>query len=150
MGCDSRKFESTDPEFDFLVSSFQKDHKEFLNKDINLDVPINFSDIGDAAAHCYIYMDGKNEILVNKTLWTRFKDGSKKALIYHELGHCALGQKEHRNEYIKTKISSSMKASIMNEFATNTLRSESDSNFEVNEFYLYEFFHKDQSIWEQF
>lgn len=148
IGCEQRQFDSIDPIFEPYVNSFKVDHKDFKGKEISFDVAINFSNnIGEANAHCYIYANDKNEILVNPTWFNRISEGSKKALIYHELGHCALKQK-HRDERIKTKISSSMKASIMNSNAFGTL-TENDEN-ETNEFYLYELFHKDQSIWEQF
>lgn len=33
-------------------------------------------------------------ILINETMWARLKDYQRKELVFHELGHCAMG-KEH-------------------------------------------------------
>lgn len=152
VGCDKgevRRYNSTDDVFSSFVTSFIDDYKSFTGKQINFDVAINFYGEGEAGfmvlAHCYVYSTKKNEILIDPDRWETLSEVDKKALIYHELGHCALGY-DHRDDMIPVG-EGEIKASIMHTSSRNTLRT---SHPEVNEFYLAEFFHNDKSVWELF
>lgn len=43
------------------------------------------------------FCDGNYTIYLNPKFWTRFSETTKRNLVFHELGHCAL-RRQHKNE----------------------------------------------------
>lgn len=72
-------------------------------------VSIVFGDTGEMVGLCYSYNTGDRRIVVNRDYWTRVSDEFRTTLIFHELGHCDLGQ-DHRDD----KRESGAFSSIMN------------------------------------
>lgn len=112
---DPRKTLTTDGTFSKYVVYFEVDYAYYLNKDINVhNIPINFSNNIDDSflGVCYYY--GKKqqwrEIKINTKHWDGLDEAQRKALIYHELGHCALNR-EHKDDYHR-----SYPTSIMNTY----------------------------------
>lgn len=147
IGCEqgeTRQFETSDKNFQSLIQSFKIDHKSFTGKKAQFDVTINFfpeTPFG-ILANCYTFSTQKNEILVHRDRWFSMSAADQKALIYHELGHCALGYDFHKDDVIETS-QGEIKGSIMNKSSINTLK-----ETEIDEFYLAEFFSNDITVWQ--
>ena len=63
-------------------------------------IPIVFvSNIKDAG-RCFKWDNGYREIEINKKLWDTHSYIQKQWLIWHELGHCAPGNRKHVNSHI--------------------------------------------------
>jgi hypothetical protein len=79
-----------------------------------VDIPINFGDPENEqfAGVCFVYPDGKKEIIIQKEIWDNINYVQKQVLIFHELGHCALGR-SHDDE-TTTVDGKKVKTSIMN------------------------------------
>lgn len=112
---DPRKTLTTDAEFSEYIVQFEIDYAYYLDIDYSAsDIPVTFSDKLDKKylGACYYY--GKNhqwrEIKISRKLWQDLDNKQRQALIYHELGHCALNR-EHRDEYYR-----SFPISIMNTY----------------------------------
>lgn len=58
-----------------------------------------------AVGICYIVM---KHINIDKTYWDNHEEIEKKALIFHEMGHCVCYQLRHRNKVIKYGCPSSI------------------------------------------
>lgn len=50
----------------------------------------------DAVAICFVYRNGDKEIKVDRGYWVFSDEDTREQLIFHELGHCALGR-QHKN-----------------------------------------------------
>jgi hypothetical protein len=112
---DPRKTLTTDEIFLNYVADFEIDYAHYLDSEINThNIPINFSNELDKKylGACYKYgrKEQWKEIKINKELWEGLDIPQRKALIYHELGHCALNR-EHKDEYHR-----SFPVSIMNTY----------------------------------
>lgn len=62
---------------------------------------------------------GDKEIIVNRELWNHFArrpdaDAFREILIFHELGHCALGRLEHQDERLEVRIQIQGRSQIVN------------------------------------
>ena len=44
------------------------------------------------------YQGPLREIVIDEKFWQNLSDLRRESLMFHELGHCALNQREHRNE----------------------------------------------------
>ncbi len=56
------------------------------------EIPVNFGDTGDKVGVCLIYTNNEREVLVDLEWWNKQGNRRKELLIFHELGHCALGR----------------------------------------------------------
>ena len=90
-----------DAEFIKYVAMFEDDYRKYLNKDIEVTIPIKFGKIPKQGFSAICWRpNGPNStlmspyILVDKNIWLRLPDFDRKYLIYHELGHCILNR-EH-------------------------------------------------------
>lgn len=64
---------------------------------INQGTGIHFEVLSDnLGAECHIFKDGSREIKVNSVYWNKRSFNHRRTLIVHELGHCDLNIKEHR------------------------------------------------------
>ena len=99
-----------------VESDFQiyLDEFETISK-VHYDGGINFASSGsleyyqkDSVAICIIYRSGNKEIKVDRGYWIISDETVKEQLIFHELGHCALGR-QHKNELM-----------IVNEYSEQT------------------------------
>lgn len=148
VGCSDqpkRLFDTSDSEFDLYVDQFKSDFLRVTGHKIVIDTVINFSDnlSDDFNGACLMYPNGKNEILISKKKWVWAPEVNRKSLIYHELGHCELGQL-HRN-YKASYKGFEIKGSLMNTHSRNILF---ENEPELNEIYLHELFYNDQSVWK--
>lgn len=143
IGCDEGQV--TDPTFLPFIQSFEADHQSFKGSKLKVATVVVFGDSPNLGECRINDKTGVGVIWINRQKWTHMLEAEKKSLIYHELGHCELGYIEHRND-LATEFN--IKASIMNQSSRQTLRDNNPQN--VNEFYLYEFFNNDKSIWEEF
>ena len=101
IGCSEENIPTSfvDPELQPFFELFQE---EALNRGlvVNLetvrgvleDVENDASTTGRLLAHCSAQDGATNIITIDATRWTRFDDFSKQYIIFHELGHCALGR----------------------------------------------------------
>ena len=146
IGCSDGQ--STDPTFLPLIKSFEADYESFKSSKIGVNTLIIFGNT-ESLGECRLNKETNIGIIwINKDKWDDLLPAEQKSLIYHELGHCELGYIEHRNELVTVNGNTEIKASIMHQSSRQTLRDTNPQN--VNEFYLYEFFNNDQSIWEEF
>lgn len=67
--------------------------------------------------YCTISSEGDRSIAIDPAFWSgsRMTDLGKEQLMYHELGHCALGQ-AHLNDYVGSPEGFSLPGSIMNAY----------------------------------
>jgi len=112
---DPRKTLTTDDAFLNYIADFEIDYAYYLNAEINVhDIPINFTNEleKEYLGACYYYGEKRKwkEIKINTKYWTNLDEQQRKALIYHELGHCALNR-EHKDDYHR-----SFPVSIMNSY----------------------------------
>ena len=92
---DPRTAYRTDDEFLPYIQRFEVEWGSKI-----VDIPIVFWDLDEGIAGvCRIWNTGHREILIDHRYW-RILPYSREQLIFHELGHCALGQMKHRNAYI--------------------------------------------------
>ena len=98
---DPRDVLTTDSEFISLKAEFERDYRNITGKSINTaGIPINFGDVGggNTVGICTTWSNTPyKEIKINLNYWNSTTDYCRKSLIYHELGHCALGR-GHDNE----------------------------------------------------
>lgn len=79
-----------------VISNFERDAAEY-GFDFRLqDYDFRFVDlIGNKIGYCsYSYIN------LDIDWWERAPDSRREALIYHELGHCILNQREHRTNSV--------------------------------------------------
>ena len=138
---DPRKTLTTDETFLTYITDFEIDAAYHADLDMNVhNIPVNFADLDKRyLGACYYY--GKahqwREIKIDREQWEELDEAQRKALIYHELGHCALNRK-HKDEHYR-----SFPVSIMNTYHIG-------SNYEkYSEEYNYELFTEDESILTQ-
>ena len=83
-----------DPTFDSIKLQF------YYDTGVNVDhIPIYFEDLdGFVIGTCY-YSAFRNYIEIDKNYWDEFNAAEKEQIIYHELGHCALGRIGHTIGY---------------------------------------------------
>jgi hypothetical protein len=74
------------------------------------DIPVNFGDTGTKVGVCLIYTNGEREVLVDLAWWDNQSSRRRELLIFHELGHCALGR-DHQDRKVE---GSDYSSSIMN------------------------------------
>jgi len=57
-------------------------------------IEIKFGQPSDAswAGECIQNEDGQKTIIIRETSWNKYCESQKRALIFHELGHCVLGR----------------------------------------------------------
>lgn len=56
------------------------------------DIDVVFGALdGDVVGVCYAWTDGKRKIVIDKEYWDLEREEQKEELIFHELGHCAMG-----------------------------------------------------------
>lgn len=82
------------------VDEFVQDAKDH-NTVVNFDSFQGFyfdSDLQDnVMAVCHVSITNRTWISISPFWWNAIDDGAKRALIYHELGHCILGR-DHEEE----------------------------------------------------
>jgi hypothetical protein len=108
---------TTNPVFISFIQEFEIKGKAITgNADFAIgDVPINFGDTEnpDFQGVCFEYPDGTKEIIIKEEWWSRTNNQEyRESLLFHELGHCALGRDHLDHE--EAKGAESFKVSIMN------------------------------------
>jgi len=85
---DPRTNITSDATFDPYVEQFEEDYGQYIG-----DIPINFAKLEDQKIGvCYTWDSGHAEVEIDPDFWKVATELEKKALIYHELGHCELGR----------------------------------------------------------
>ena len=112
-----RQFTTTDPTFASFVDEFEIKGKAITgNADFKVvDVPINFGDTENPSFQgvCFEYPDGTKEIIIKKAWWDATNNQDyRESLIFHELGHCALGR-DHLDDTASSNTGT-YKISMMN------------------------------------
>ncbi len=77
------------------------------------DIPVNFGDTNEKVGVCLIYSNDQREVLVNLDWWNGQSSRRRELLIFHELGHCALGREHQDNKVEKSNFSSSIMNSVL-------------------------------------
>lgn len=122
-GVTTKLYAQTDSTFTAYVTAFEEQAaQEFNNTEYKVgDIPINFgtpeNDAFDGV--CYTYSDGTKEIIIRKSFWDTAGAIQKRVLVFHELGHCALGR-SHDNETV-THSGTDYKTSMMNEVIPSSM-----------------------------
>ncbi len=115
-GVRTKFYAQTNSTFEEYVRAFEESAAQELNNlDYKVgDIPINFGTPQEAKFDgvCYIYEDGTKEIIIRQSFWNSAGAIQKRVLIFHELGHCALGR-SHDDETI-THSGTVYKTSMMN------------------------------------
>lgn len=94
--CGPKERGAIDPAFDSYVQDFE----------MKVGMPVTGVDIVFAPTEypaigvCYQYSSGNNKIHVDPKKWASMDGYGREQLMYHELGHCVLGQ-GHNNAEIK-------------------------------------------------
>lgn len=85
---DPRKFKSIDQEALPYVQLFESHWGNKIG-----DIPIGFTDLHEGiTGRCVKYLKGKKEIQIDRKSWDgMLQESMRVGLIFHELGHCALG-----------------------------------------------------------
>lgn len=108
----------TGPEFVVFVQQFEVDYGHSIGS-----FPIVFGpQNGNVIGVCKRWSDGYAMIEIDPTYWnnTHVSDAQRKALIYHELGHCILNR-GHDDSYIASNTYGSIPKSIMNSYLMDEL-----------------------------
>jgi len=88
-------FGSSNPYFDSYKRQFESEYILAKSGDINTSaIRINFVkeiENNRAVGVCYQFIGGA-EIVIKSGFWNKISSTSRKNLIYHELGHCALNR----------------------------------------------------------
>lgn len=125
-----------DPEFQQFFDEFTFDAGKH-GRIISYDIAINFHEIPENG-RC---RHEAREILINKDVWEGIGLKERKALIYHELGHCLLGR-DHDDEMMRIPgcacNASIMHPDMMSGFAFEMYEEE----------YIYELFTGDMTVWD--
>jgi len=101
------------PEFAPFVTEFEADFGRSIG-----NFPVTFAaQSGNVIGVCKIWSDGYRMIEIDPEYWNNLNvsDASRKALIYHELGHCILNR-GHDDSYISSPTYGSIPKSIMNSY----------------------------------
>lgn len=104
MGCSmesTRRFLSAGPKethaaFMPYVIQFERDCGVFVRW------KVGFEELEQGTGAVCVIRGVDRYVLVDTTEWQYLGDLGREQLIYHELGHCALGLFEHDEEYIQT------------------------------------------------
>lgn len=102
---DPRTNTTTNAVFQPYIEDFEYDYDQYIG-----DIPMNFADLeGNRVGVCYTWSSGHAEIEIDRTFWADATELERKAVVYHELGHCELGR-DHFDEMKEDGCA----ASIMN------------------------------------
>lgn len=116
------KLDTDNSIFDTYQLYFENDYYINTGKTIDTSwIRINFdADLEGTTKNgvCYSFSDGKREITIRETAWNLMSEYSRKHLIYHELGHCALNLEHDDTMY------GGFKLNIMHPNAINSLHFE--------------------------
>lgn len=99
-----RYFNTSDPYFDEYKESFKDDYYLHTGRDINTNLPVNFSETiffdknPGSIGVCFSYNGKGLEILIKTSYWNRLSKACKKTLMHHEFAHCLLNQ-DHRDSH---------------------------------------------------
>lgn len=90
------RFASSDPTFNQYKQDFEADYlfvtgKTISTQHIRINLAPSIKENPAFAGICYA-SGNHREIVIKASYWNFVSDESKKALVYHELGHCALGR----------------------------------------------------------
>lgn len=122
-GVSTKLYAQSDSTFADYVRAFEESAaSEFSNPDYKVgDIPINFGTPENESFDgvCYTYADGSKEIIIRKSFWDSAGVIQKRVLVFHELGHCALGR-SHDNETM-AHSGSTYKTSMMNEVIPSSM-----------------------------
>lgn len=113
-GVTTKMYASSNETFEGFITQFEEAAGEELGNPYYKieDVPVNFGDTEnkDFDGVCFSYSDGTKEVIIKKSFWDTASIIQKRILIFHELGHCALGRShddetvEHKGIVYKTSI----------------------------------------------
>ena len=104
---DQFQFASSNGYFDSYKADFEADLKEVTGRNINTNlIRINFVPNldGNEVGICYTWLSNA-EIVISLNYWQSADNNSRKILIYHELGHCALKLEHNNGKYRNFKYS---------------------------------------------
>jgi hypothetical protein len=101
LACNDDSGLSVSPELQPYLDSFEEEARARgidLDFDVN-PVTANFNRIPNSgiAGQCFRNPDIPNSISIDLVFWNTQDEIGKEFLMYHELGHCAIGR-EHRDE----------------------------------------------------
>ena len=89
-----------EPDFKEYVNRFNVDYKKYAGKTIDKEITVVYGHLDPpTAGYCSVrtQMAGYNwvttyKIVIDRDFWLDSPDCQKEILMYHELGHCALGR----------------------------------------------------------
>lgn len=144
LGCSEEEtmYQGVDPEFQEYVDAFWIDAAAADRVVFHRDIPINFHSLEGQSGVC-LKKDGQAEILIDPEMWESRSIHQKKALIYHELGHCILDRPHDHGSIIIGDFG--YPTSLMSEDLGLTF-----DGSERDDFYIEELFSEDASIWNSY
>lgn len=117
-----RQFSTSNPVFANIVTQFEQYGKQYSgNPNFTVgDVPVNFGDTENEQFEgvCFSYGDGTTEVIIRESWWNSASQPMRESLLFHELGHCALGR-DHDNSILEI-MGISHKKSMMNSVIVNS------------------------------
>lgn len=91
-----------DAAFADIVNEFEDDYHKYTGDIIEIRLPINFVDIPNPnyIGLCWFNNGGVKipHIQIDRSKWELMSDWRRKAVLYHELGHCVLGRRHTNNK----------------------------------------------------
>ena len=132
------QFATSNPYFDSYKSQFSQNHYIETGRSIDVSrIRINFVENIETGTStvglCYSW-GSKREIVIRQSFWNGVSESYRKALIFHELGHCALNRSHKDEKYLGNPVSimnsyiisgnyfDSYKNALLNELHTNDTR----------------------------
>lgn len=96
QGATTKMYSTTNESFENYISLFEEAAAQELSNPYYKigDVPVNFGDTENEEFDgvCFSYPDGTKEVIIKKDFWDRANTIQRRVLVFHELGHCALGR----------------------------------------------------------
>lgn len=99
IGCGGPR---VDPQFAPYVARFEAEARN-QGVPVTVRVSINFVENlrdGKVVGLCHYVSGGDNYIEIDRGQWAIYTDTQREVTIFHELGHCVLNRKNHRNDTI--------------------------------------------------
>lgn len=98
-------FTTSNPIFDSYKENFEDNYyiqtgETISTSEININLSEQIEDNKSFIAVCIIW-GGKKEIIIKDSFWNLVGEETRKSIIHHELGHCALGR-VHNNDLDET------------------------------------------------
>lgn len=84
------------------------------------DTENNPNPLGETVGECTLYSNGAKVIQIDSGYWVSASQEQRKQLVYHELGHCAMGL-GHTPGYISGGVMNNCPISIMDPYVFSNL-----------------------------